>query len=316
MKTIPINKSTIKNINIFMIVVLLVCIASCNDKTKDTAESQKELKDRKLNLLIDESVFNLTEKPVMQFDSIDANCEVTYRKVTAWDAMAKLLSGETDAIILPRENTKYEDSMMKAFKVKPLTKVQIAFDALVFYSRYENPADTITDKQLTSILTDKNSSFMKYYPKLKEEPEFVSNKYISSEYENLKSIVLKGNSIKKRIKFFGTSDSVINYVKSNPGSIGIGYLSQILKQPELKPLRISYTDSTGNYIFPRVVHQANIVRKLYPYIITLYIYVADEKKDAAMRLARYLSKNGNAQKYFLDQGIAPAFAKIKLIDEG
>jgi hypothetical protein len=117
------------------------------------------------------------------------------------------------------------------------------------------------------------------------------------------------------MKYFQSSDSVRKYVLEHRDAIGVGYLSQITREMNLKPLSVSYFDSAGNYVFPHAVHQANIVQKFYPYIITHYVYIFDERFENPLRLARFLSKSGIAQRYFKDAGIVPAFAKIKLIDE-
>jgi len=305
-----------KIVLIFTLLFITFGIYSCGNNAKNDIQARDDLKARSVKVYIDEAIFNLVEKPILQFDTLDANCEVTFQKVTAWESMAKLLSGETDAIILSRDYTHYEDSLMEAFHVKPYLKMPLAYDALVFYTKYDYLLDSLTDLQIKTVLSDKKSSFMKFYPKLKEEPEFVTNNHLSAEAVNLKKLVLGNLVEQKKIKMLGTSDSAMNYIKSHDNTIGIGYLSQIIKHPEFKTLRISYIDSSGKYVFPRVVHQSNIVRKLYPYIVTHYIYIYDQKKDASMRMGRYLSKHGNAQKYFLDNGIAPAFAKIQITDEG
>ena len=318
-KILMIRKYQMALNNIFMLLSLLLVafgFYSCGNNAKNDIQEKEDLKARAVKVYIDESIFRLVEKPILQFDTIDANCEVTFQKVSAWESMAKLLSGETDAIILSRDYTHYEDSLMEAFHVKTYLKMPLAFDALVFYTKYDYALDSLTDNQIKTVLSDKKAGLMKFYPKLKAEPEFVTNSHLSAEAVNLKKLVLGNLVEQKKIRMLGTSDSAMDYVKLHDNTIGIGYLSQVQKHPEFKILRISYVDFSGKYIFPRVVHQSNIVRKLYPYIVTHYIYIYDQKKDASMRLGRYLSKHGNAQKYFLDQGIAPAFAKIQITDEG
>jgi len=253
-------------------------------------------------------------KPCMTFDSIDTEAELPLSSANAWDAMAKLLTGEAEAIITPKDYTKYEDSIMNAFNVKSHVRMIIARDALTFYVKYNSPIDSLTVEQIDELMFDKNKKLSDYYPKLKNDYIFVTNSNLSSEVVNLNHLVLKDKQAKRRIFYLPNHDSVKTFVKTYD-AIGIGYLSQIIKEPDLKPLRISFTDSSGRYIFPRAVHQANIVRKLYPYIVTHYIYIFSEDKEAAMRLGRYISKHGSAQKYFLDYGVAPAFAQIKIIDE-
>lgn len=307
------TKDSFLKIRMLALGILSVFAVSCSSNDKQP-QTQEEKDYRFARIYIDEGINEMVNKAVMDFDSIDAEAKLTVASASAWDCMAKLLTGEAEALITPKDYTRYEDSVMKAFDVKPHVKMSFAFDALVFYVGYNQPIDSLTDAQIKSLLTNSDKKFSDFFPRLGKEFEFVTNSHLSSEIVNLKNLVLGTQTEKRKIKYLGNQKQVVDYVKNN-NAIGIGYLSQINKDPDLKALRISFNDSTGKYIFPHAVHQANIVRKLYPYIVTHYIYVFSEQKEAAMRLGRYLSKNAQAQRYFLGYGIAPAFAKIKLIDE-
>lgn len=309
-------KTKLKFIGSYFILffVLSILFVGCNNKTNNEAKTQQEKDYRFARIYIDEGIYNMMKDITATFDSIDANSEFVFEKASAWDGMAKLLTGDAEALITPKDYTHYEDSIMQAFNIDPHVRMLFAYDALVFYVRYDSPLDSISVEQIEKLLFNKNVRFSEFFPKLSRDYLFVTNSHLSSEIVNLQNLVLKGKKEDRRIYYFPNHDSVITFVKEND-AIGIGYLSQILKEPDLKPLRISFVDSTGQYIFPRAVHQANIVRRLYPYIVSHYIYVQSETKEAAMRLGRFLSKVGDAQRYFLNYGIAPAFAQIKLIDE-
>lgn len=297
-----------------MFFVLSILFVGCNNKTNNEAKIQQEKDYRFARIYIDEGIYSMMKDITATFDSVDANSEFVFEKASAWDGMAKLLTGDAEALITPKDYTHYEDSIMQAFNIDPHVRMVFAYDALVFYVRYDSPLDSLSVEQIEKLLFNKNVRFSEFFPKLSRDYLFVTNSHLSSEIVNLQNLVLKGKKEDRRIYYFPNHDSVITFVKEND-AIGIGYLSQILKEPDLKPLRISFVDSTGQYIFPRAVHQANIVRRLYPYIVSHYIYVQSETKEAAMRLGRFLSKVGDAQRYFLNYGIAPAFAQIKLIDE-
>lgn len=299
---------------VFAFLILSMILVGCNNRKADEPMSQQEKDYRFARIYIDEGIYNMMYKITTAFDTIDVNSEFVFEKASAWDGMAKLLTGDAEALITPKDYTQYEDSIMKAFNINPHVRMLIAFDALVFYVRYDSPLDSMSVDQIEKLLFNKNVRFSEFFPGLKRDYLFVTNSHLSSEIVNLQNLVLKGKKEDRRIYYFPNHDSVITFVKEND-AIGIGYLSQIIKEPDLKALRISFIDSTGQYIFPRAVHQANIVRRLYPYVVSHYIYVQSEHKEAAMRLGRYLSKVGDAQKYFLNYGIAPAFAQIKLIDE-
>ena len=304
------------NSSIFFALTLLAILFlnSCDQNKSDRPMTQEEKDYKYARIYIDEGIYDLMIKPCEVFDSIDYNAELTIKSTSAWDCMKQLLTGYAEGVIVAMGQTHYWDSVMKRYNIKPLVQMTIARDALTFYVRFNSQLDSLTDEQIYELLMNKNKSIRDYFPRLKNEFLFATNSPLSSEAVNLKQLVLKGKQAKRRIYYLPNHDSVKSLVKSSD-VIGIGYLSQIIHDPDLRPLRISFIDSSGKYIFPHAVHQANIVRKLYPYIVTHYIYVISKKKEAAMRLGRYISKHGNAQRYFLKAGIVPAFAKIKLIDE-
>ncbi|MCX7907944.1 MAG: substrate-binding domain-containing protein [Ignavibacteria bacterium] len=297
-----------KIISLFFAIFTIGLLVSCGPK--ETIPEQ-----RRILVYCDESIYNLIYPCVAHYDSTGSVVKVTFRKTTAWDAMAKLLAKEADAIVIARDYTRYEDSLMKAFGVFPHTRLVLAFDALVFYVNKDFPLDTLTDEQIRKFLTDKNFSLKKLYKQLPNEPIIAVNSPMSSELVNLYQLVLKGKNISRPVKVFQTSDSVKNFVKTNSNAIGIGYLSHLYREPDIRALPISFIDSTGKYIFPHNVNQPNILRELYPYIVKHYIYVLDKLNDNSMTFARYLYNPGFAQKHFFEKGIVPSNAEFKLIEE-
>lgn len=295
-------------INSIFFTFLLLLFAGCGKK-EEIPEQHHIL------VYCDESIYDLMQPCVAHYDSTGSVVKVTFRKTSAWDAMAKLLARETDAIIISRDYTHYEDSLMKAFGVAPHTRLVLAYDALVFYVSKDSPLDTLTDEQIRKYLTEKNYSLGKIYKQLPSEPIIAVNSPLSSELVNLTQLVLKGKNIVRPVKVFQTHDSVKNFVKANPNAIGIGYLSHLYAEPDLRALPISFVDSSGKYIFPHNVNQPNILRELYPYIVKHYIYVLDKLNDNSMTFARYLYNPGFAQKHFFQKGIVPSNAEFRLIEE-
>ncbi len=294
---------------IVMFIVGLSILSACVKEKRETIEN------RRIVVYCDESIFPLLERVVQHYDSTGSLVEVDLRRTNAWNAMAKLLARETDAIVIARDYTRYEDSLMKAFNVFPHQKLTIAYDALVFYVNKDCPLDTLTDAQIREFLIDRNYSLKKIYPKLQTEPVIASNSPLSSELVNLNKLVVGGNRIQRPLRIFQSHDSVANYVKSNPNAIGIGYLSHLFAEPDVRALPISFVDSAGNYFYPHSVNQPNIIRKYYPYIVEYYVYVLDKLNDNSMTFARYLYNPGFPQQYFFERGIVPSNAQFRLIEE-
>ncbi len=284
-------------------------MASCGKEQQQTPQEE-----RKILVHCDESIAHLIQPCVDHYEKTGSLVKVKLVVTSAWDAMARLLARETDLIVIARDYTRYEDSLMKAFNVLPHQRLVIAFDALVFYVNANSKLDTLTDEQIRRYLTEKNFSLAKIY-KLPDEPTIVVNSPLSSELVNLNQLALKGKNIARPVKIFQSHDSVKTYVKNNLNAIGIGYLSHLFAEPELRPLPVSFIDSTGKYYFPHNVNQPNILRNNYPYIVKHYVYVLDRMNDNSMTFARYLYNPGYPQKFFFEKGIVPSNAEFRLIEE-
>lgn len=297
-----------------IVLFILFTLLSCNEsKQEGTFTKSDSLNNYSFQIFCDASIYDMM-KPVIEEYQNKTKQEITLTKADAFDVMKALLSGKAQAIIIARNYTQREDSLIKAYNIQPHTNATIAKDALVFFVRIEYPLEAISHKQILSILTNENSSIKQFYPKLKVEPEFICNNVLSSEYENLKSIVLKDKPLKKQLIYKENTDSVINEVLKNGNNIGIAYLSKVLANPDIRPLQVSFEDSTGARIGPVVVHQAYIVQGMYPYIVGINVYVLDDKDENSMKIFRYLSKHPDVQKYFQKVGIVPTFAKIVLYE--
>jgi ABC-type phosphate transport system substrate-binding protein len=303
---------TMKTTNSFKIILLFVIFAgflllSCGG-------NQPAKPPQSIKVLCDESIFNLMRVPFFKFDSVFKDVKLDPVKTTANEAMAGLLSGNAPVVIVSRSYSHLEDSLMKAYNVTSVKQFVIARDAIVFFAKYNFPLDTLSDAQIKDMLSSREASLIKYYKKLEKEPEIVIPTNNSAEYDNFIMTAGKGLTLNKRLVQLPDEDSVKSYILNNPGNIGVGYLSQILGNPDIKPLSIGFNDSTGTYIFPHNVHQANIAQGLYPYIVKHYIYIFDERNEDANRLVNFFRYgNGIVQKYFLDAGIVPGVAHINLV---
>jgi len=304
-------------VSIFILGLFSFALVSCNNSNKDPKATgiYESVNSGTITCLVDESVWDFMQPVFKMYDSAYKEINPTFIKVTSREAMAQLLSGNAKVIVTPRDYLKDEDSLMKVFKVKPHERAIYAIDGLVFYANKDFPLDSISDEQLKTLLAKPDAKFKDYFPQFKKEPVFICNDFTSSEYANLQKIVLKGKLPKKQIILEKNSEFVKNYVKANPDAIGIGYLSQIVKDTDLKGLMVSFNDSTGKYIFPHVVHQANILRKYYPFIVNHYVYILEKRRDRVFWFAMFLEREFIVQSYFNNSGIVPSYAKIRLVEE-
>jgi len=309
------NKVLISGIGLFLI-VCFPFLQSCNQGEPKDAKQAAEVETMnsgKLTAYCDSSLENIMAEPVGWYKKDYPKVTLTMQYANARNVMAHLLSGDARIIVLPRDYLRDEDSLMKAYKVKNHDKMPIAYDGLVFFAKKDFPLDTLNHTEILGILRD-GKPVTAYYPNIKTEPDLVINDVNSSEYANLRKLVLKGDSLKKKFKFMKSADMVVDYV-SGAYSMGIGYLSRVAKDTSLKLIKIGFTDSAGRRIRPKPVHQAYIVQDLYPYKVTIWAYLLEERRNLPFWFGKFLSIEEKVQRYFLDAGIVPAYARIKLIPE-
>lgn len=303
------NKLVLTSTKLVTSLAVLCCVAigmvSCGGQTEKREPTV-------LKVYCDQAIYDLVIGPCMAYDSAEKDVELIVKRVSAFEAMAMMLNGEADISFISRLYTHREDSLMKLSKVPPRFSKVIANDALVFFAAESFPTDTISAEQMHLALIGKKS-MASMFPKINGETEFVMPNELSSEYENARQMIAENVKISARRKYFASYDSVVNYVKSVPNTIGIGYYSQIYSTIGVKALSVSFADSAGNYVFPHVVHQSNIIQKLYPFVVNHYIYVLDQDNNEAMRFLRYIrSPKGPSQRHFLEKGIVPAVGEFRL----
>jgi ABC-type phosphate transport system substrate-binding protein len=292
---------------------LLICLftglllVSCNEG------GNSKMQPYKMTVLCDDAIYDMMKPICEKYDSLSPELTIELVRVSGYKAMVDFLTGKNSVVIISRNYTKQEDSLIKAYKVNPV-QMWFAKDALVFYTYFENPIDSLVDNQVQSIFTE-NKPVKSYVTALKEEPVIVCPANYSSEYYNFMSLIIKDKKLTKQMKTFSTSDSVMKYVESNRNTIGIGYLSEVIRGGKIKAIPVSFTDSTGTYISTNIVHQSGIVQGFYPYIVYHYIYVYDINTSSNMEFARYLCNNSDAQMHYKECGIVPNVKMINLIKE-
>ncbi len=309
MKTMMILNKNILNVVLFLLFVLL--ISSCNADREDfQGEKYNSINSGELTVYCEESMHNLLDSAITMYQNAYPKIVLNKKIVSSREAMKVLLSGEAEAIISARSFLPDEDSLMKEFKVERPEMIA-ASDALVFFTRNDTPLDTINDIQIIQIL--KNEKKLKdIFPQFSVEPEFVCNSTNSSEFANLKLLVLKNQTLNKYLNVFNTTDSVITYVENNPNTIGVAYLSQVFGNKNIKCLEIGFINKNGQRIFPQTVHQGYILQEKYPYINKIGIYLKEDRQNRAFWFASFISKELIVQKYLLEKGIVPEYAKFKI----
>lgn len=299
--------------NVFLIALCSWFLTSCNNNSDKPAE-QDPATSGTLELLCDETVYDIIQPTLHQFDSAYPNAHVTAVRVSAREAMARLLADSTRGIIVARNYVRDEDSLMKSHGVTRPAPFAFAIDALAFFVKKDFPLDTISAEQVKAVLRD-GKAFKDFFPHLTAEPTFVVPGVNSSVYGNILNLVTGNNAPQHPIRFVETQADVREAVLNEEQTIGVGYLSAIAADTaHVRALRIGFADSTGKYIMPRVVHQAYVYLQQYPFPVTIQGIMTEDNRALPWGVFSFLSRNAEVQKYFRDIGIVPAFAKIRLVE--
>ncbi len=302
--------------SIILIALIAIIIISCNDDKKNESNNKPQtyehsISEGKLTVFVDTLLTDLLE-PIMGFYRESyPKIELNVSYINSRRAVALLFSGEAEVIVLSRNYLKDEDSLNKEFALNRPEMV-MAYDGLVFFTNNNFGLDTLNDEQIFNILTQ-GKNFKNYFAHLKEEPELVTTGVNNAHYHNLLATVARGNSITKNLNLKNSLQEMLDYVKNNDNAIGVAYLSNVIKKPEFKMLRVGFVNKDGKRIPPQIVHQGFIVQDKYPYVIEHKVVLREDRKNKPFWFASYLSKEARVQKYLMDYGIVPAFAKVVLV---
>ncbi|MFM8437505.1 MAG: substrate-binding domain-containing protein [Candidatus Kapaibacterium sp.] len=293
---------------------MALCLGSCDRRPEDKAA--ETMWRGSLTVWCDESVAPLLTSQIDAFSKKYPDARIDMRVAAGREVMEALLSRKARIALLARGYLRDEDSLMKAFGVEPHRRLHVATDALVFFTRKGFPSDTLSVEAIHAYLSSGEGLAGRIHG-LNDKVRLVCPGPLSSVVGN---VVLQCNdgkpfSAKARIAYAGTMDSVKRCVRSDPDAIGVGLLSDMIKDTAaFKLLGIKYTDKDMNRRSMKV-EQSAVYREMYPYPVKIEAYLLENLRNLPMGMASFLAFETGPQKYFLDQGIVPAYARIQLIEE-
>lgn len=300
-----------KNKIVLLLFVLL--ITSCDNKYEEkAADDQETINSGKLTIYCDELIKPVIDSAFGLYRFDYKNVDLTVEYADSRNVMSQLLSKKSRAVVIARDYLADEDSLMQAFGLEKHKRFEIAYDALVFFTNKDFPSDTLNAGQIEKAITAGNQ-LSKTTNGLNFEPTYATLDQYSSVYANLNSHIIQNNPLKKKVELFKNIIDLKKQVTSDKSIIGIAFLSQLINDENFKVIRLGYeSDSLKKYITPKPVHQSYIVQDLYPYKVTYYAYLLEDRQNLPFWFGTYLAKQEKVQKLFLDKGIVPAFARIKL----
>lgn len=299
--------------NRILLLTFSILLVSCDSKyeAKDPG-STESLNSGKLTVYCDELIKPVLDSAFILYTQEYNKVELTVEYANSRNVMSQLLSKEARVVVNARDYLSDEDSLMNAYKIEKHKRFIIAYDGLVFFVNKEFPVDTLNANQLEKAIVA-GDNLSKTTNGLGFEPTYATLDQYSSVYANFNSMIVKDNPLKRKVELFENIDELKKQVASNSSIIGIGFLSQLINDKNFKMISLGYdSDSLNKYITPKPVHQGYIVQELYPYKVPYYAYLLEDRQDLPFWFGTYLAKQETVQKLFLDQGIVPAFARIKL----
>ncbi len=294
--------------NLIML-LFLGLIVSCGKSEQSGEEPAESMSKGEITIVCDEAIKHVMDPAIDMYDAKYKDVKVSKEFINARGVMQKLLSGEARLVINSRDYLRDEDSLMKAYGMEPHKKMAIASDGLVFFTQRNFPTDTLSVEEIEAALT--SGLQLKSIYNMAQEPKFAFPDVNSSVYYHLYKQAAKEKSITRSAEYFKDTDSLIQYVKNN-NAVGVALMSQVTKDTTLKMLRLGFTNKDKKRIYPQTVHPGYIVQDMYPFKITYYAYLKEQRRNLPFWFARYLEQDREAQKYFLDAGILPEYAKLVL----
>ena len=298
---------------LLILLLFTVVISSCDNKYEAKDPNDVEtINSGKLTIFVDEVLEGLIDSTFRMYENDYPNVELTVEYVNSTNTMHQLLGAKSRAVVNARDYLDAELNQMSKFEVEKHKRFPLAYDGLVLFVNKDFPIDTLNTSDLENAFKS-GQSISARTSDLDFEPTFATLDQNSSVYANFKKYISKSDTLKKKVEILSDIEELKKHVASKNSIIGVAYLSHLVNDSRFKMIELGFqNDSTGEYIRPKPVHQGYIVQDLYPYKVTYWGYLLENRQNLPFWFVTYLAKQTIVQQYFLNQGVVPAFAKIKL----
>ncbi len=305
-------------LHILLLGVVLATVVSCTTKSErsdGTPEDYETAIRGTVEIHVDEEILPLLLPAKELYDEAHPDARVTLVPRSALELADDMIEHRIRGAVMARQWLPAEDTAVRDDRGgEGFPTTMIARDALVFYAAIDFPLDTLNADDIRTWMAG-GTVAADVYPQLKKRPTFVVPGIASSVYGNVINQITGGVQPAKFVMAaLPHRDSVKQAVLSDPTLIGIGYLSQFVRDSSVKMLRLSYTDSSGSYIRPKPVHASYLIMGKYPFPVPVNVILKDRASQYSLPsgFALFMARDGNAQRTFFDLGIEPGYARIEL----
>jgi phosphate transport system substrate-binding protein len=293
------------NGKIYMVVLVSVLFAMCNQKEKTKSDNESILKGS-VTILVDETLTPIIEDQVAIFEShYDAKIKIDSKSES--ELVVSLFKEKSGIAILTRNLTINENKIFAQKKITPkITK--FATDAIAFIVNKKSNDTLIELKTVIDFMQGKSNDRIKGL--VFDNPNSSTARYMNE---------LAGIDVfpKKGVYSFKTNQEAIKFVAQNEGMIGIvgvNWLSQPMPEMQQyvdKVNVMSVKSITGSGFYAPT--QNNIAEGKYPLARDLYIINAQGYSGLGMGFASFVAGD-IGQRIVLKSGLLPVRVPSRIIN--
>lgn len=298
------------------LLAMFVVLIGCGDPAQQGQDVKETALAGRISVLVDPEILPMMNRVLELYAREHPDANVSFEPVPAQNALLRMLQHESRVAVVARGYTPSEDSSIANDPGDTLPRSLLGRDALVFFTSKEFPYDTMNADHIRQWLSGRGSP-LQSYRMLSKDPTFVvSGGSVGSIYGNVINVVLSGKEpLRVRVASLPTHDSVVAAIVKTKSSIGIGYLSQLGEDTSVKALRLSYTSSDGEHVWPKPVHASYVALNQYPFPVPIYVYLRDRPNmyNLPSGFMQFITRNAEVMKSLLQSGIVPGYGNITLV---
>lgn len=315
--------------------IVLVALLAAGCGKQQNAPQTDSATSGSFELVADEALRPAIDSLVTGFMAENPDAHVTVKYVSAEEAVLALLNHQARAIIIDRDLSPKEDSILASDSARmpsaqwvALEKIPLAWDGIAVIASQKSPLTAIRKSDLANIFRGKLSSGSELYAHDFDGSATPAStlgtitvalpKYPSSIEFSVDSILLGtgAQTAAMHIVRFSTSDSVIDFVRKTPngiGFIGSAWDHTVAADPSVKTLPVMPADlSSEGLTEPVLLNMAYIAQGDYPLVTHVNGYSFDVPNTIPRGFLAYAA-TAHGQLVFKNYQVLPITQPIKIV---
>lgn len=292
----------IKKIALLSSVILLTAIAFFSCKKTSDGTGEETMTSGNSTIQVDYSIQPVVEDALAVFQGLYPKAHITQVNRNEADIVQALLNDSARIAILTRELTNDEAAHFKKVGIEAHT-VAFAKDGLALIASKTSNDTLINQEDIYKVLRGEDAATLK---------QLVFDSSRSGIAQLLMKRAKSANKTPKNVYSVKNTAEVFNFVKANPGAVGVVGVNWLLQPPveleaavkEVKVLSVSKAQKgtqPKDYFKPS---QSALAEGNYPLIRTLYVLNYEGKNGLGTGFANYLTSEAG-QRLILKSGLLP-----------